>query len=290
MNISLKTFNKQLWCRGFLLLSLFSAWLAQAQDQIIWQLNHAPPSTIVHGELKNKGFIDLILKEIIKQLPQYDHVIEVSTLASSAFEMRAKKNICLPALFVTPEREKFMVFSQASIAHPSNRIVLLKTKAETLSKSNLNELLADPKIYLGLDQARSYGEYIDAVLADFEPANNIYRRESESPNGLLEMVVVGRLDYTLAYPFQVQYFLQTHGYQVDNPLVEQQIEGLAPFSMGKVACADSPWGRNVIKAVNEVLTRIKPTKTYQDAMTTWWRQSAAEPAFIEYYQQVFLTH
>lgn len=289
----MNTFNKQLCHFSFLLLSILSilsAWVAHAQEQIIWQLNHAPPSTIVHGEFKNKGFIDLILKEIIDQLPQYEHVIEVSTLASSSFEIRAKKNVCLPALFDTPERQKFMVFSNASIAHPSNRIVLLKSKALTMPASNLRHLLANKALFIGLDQARSYGSYIDAILADFEPAENIYRRESESPNGLIEMVVAGRLDYTLAYPFQIQYYLQSHGYNGDNPLIEQKIEGLEPFSMGKVACADTPWGRNVIKQVNEVLARIKPTKAYQNAMTTWWRQSAADPTFVEYYQNVFLTH
>ena len=90
----MNTFNKQLCHFSFLLLSILSilsAWVAHAQEQIIWQLNHAPPSTIVHGEFKNKGFIDLILKDIIDQLPQYEHVIEVSTLASSSFEIRAKK-------------------------------------------------------------------------------------------------------------------------------------------------------------------------------------------------------
>ena len=265
---------------------------AKGQEQIIWQLNHAPPSTIVHGQYKQQGFIDLILEQIISKMPEYQHSIEVSSLAGSTFEIRSEKKVCLPALFPSKEREKFMLFSQASIVHPSNRLVFLKKNSKQIvgQRLDLTRLLARKDLYLGLDKSRSYGVVADAALANVEPISHVYRRASESPNGLIEMVALGRLDYTIAYPFQVHYYLQSNYLVEENPLQMAQIEGQAAYSMGQVACPKNEWGKQVITRVNQVLSQLKPTQEYKAAMTRWWQESAQDPNFVTFYQQQFLNH
>ncbi|MBE0365275.1 hypothetical protein PULV_a2042 [Pseudoalteromonas ulvae UL12] len=275
----------------YLCLFLFAC-SANGQERIIWQLNHAPPSTIVHGQYKQQGFIDLILEQIIRKMPEYQHSIEVSSLAGSTFEIRSQKTVCLPALFSSPEREKFMLFSQASIVHPSNRLVFLNKNSKGIAGQQLDlaHLLARKDLYLGLDKSRSYGAVADAALADVEPISHVYRRASESPNGLIEMVALGRLDYTIAYPFQVQYYLQSNQLVGKSPLTMAQIYGQAAYSMGQVACPKNEWGKQVITRVNQVLNQLKPTQEYKAAMTRWWKESAQDPNFVTFYQQQFLNH
>ena len=257
-------------------------------ETIVWQINHAPPATIIEGEYKGKGFIDLILKQLIAELPQYEHQIIVSTMARSIFDLSKQKNVCLPALFATTKRKQFMYFSKASVAHPSHRIIFnQKVNFSPKTELSLSELLADNIYALGLDKARSFGNEIDNIITNKAYKHNVYLFSSDSPNRLLHMVKMGRIDYTIAYPFQVSYYNKRKNFNVDEFNIYKISEAIK-FVIGQVACPKTTWGKKVINDVNIVLKKLKPTKHYYQALGKWWETEANSADFLHYYNHVFL--
>jgi len=257
-------------------------------ETITWQVNHAPPVTIIEGQYKGQGFLDLILKKIISQLPQYQHHIQVSSMARSIFDLKSNKKVCLPALFATDKRKKFSYFSKSSIAHPSHRIVFNRKQQQSSQSSlSLDELLKNKNYILGLDLERSFGSYIDSIINKNIGKTDIYFRSSESPNQLLDMVKMGRINYTVVYPFKVSYYIQYNNFNVEDFNL-YKIEGNHEFVIGRVACPKTDWGRKVIKDVDSVLKKIKPTPEYFKIMGKWWSKEANSPEFLLFYQNKFL--
>jgi len=70
--------------------------------------------------------------------------------------------------------------------------------------------------------------------------------------------------------------------------VSYRIKGAPAYSVGSIACPKTPWGKSVIKRVDEVLEKLKPTKAYQDALTTWWEHERDNKVFQVFYQDTFL--
>lgn len=257
-------------------------------ETIFWQINHAPPATIIEGQYKGEGFVDLILKQLITELPQYEHKIIVSSMARSIFDLKEKKHICLPALFPTNKRKQFMHFSKASVAHPSHRIVF-NNKVKFLQKDELSliELLENNTYVLGLDKARSFGDQIDKIITNKTYIRNVYLFSSESPNRLLYMLNMGRIDYTITYPFQVSYYKKQNNLDSDEFNIFK-ISGAKQYVIGSVACPKTIWGKKIIDDINIVLEKLKPSNGYHQALGKWWETEAHSDDFLQYYNDVFL--
>ena len=102
---------------------------APANDTILWQTYHRPPGTFNFGENKGQGFVQQSLQMIIEQMPEYQHEMPITTLARAIADIKAGKKACHPALYITPEREKEMIFSNASILNANNRVIARPEKA-----------------------------------------------------------------------------------------------------------------------------------------------------------------
>ena len=257
-------------------------------ETILWQVNHAPPATISEGKYKGQGFVDLVLKQLIIELPQYEHQIIVSSMARSIFDLKEKKHVCLPALFVTNKRKEFMHFSDASVAHPSHRIVFNnKVNFFQQDELSISELLENNTYILGLDKARSFGDKIDKIITNKTYIRNVYLFSSESPNRLLYMLNMGRIDYTITYPFQVSYYKKQNNLDSDEFNIFK-ISGEKKYVIGSVACPKTLWGKKIIGDINIVLEKLKPSKGYHQALGTWWETEAHSDVFLQYYNDVFL--
>lgn len=258
---------------------------AFAKDTIYWHVNHLPPSTILSGPDKGQGFVDLILKQITQELPNYDHQVVTSSLARSLLNMEQGKQVCVPAMIPTEERKTKMYFSQFSIVHPNNRIVMLSQGDGYI---DIVQSLSDSKKILGIDQGRSYGKAIDDIILALGESENIFRRSNFEVDDLIRMVNLGRLDYTIAYPFQVEYYLKQNNLMNEPVFTLLKVKGVTPYTMGSFACSKNNWGKQVIKEINGVLAKIKATDRYKEAMTTWWEKEAQDPEFMQYYQTHFI--
>ena len=262
-----------------------------ADDTISWQTYHRPPGIIMIGDDQGKGFVEKALNLIIERLPEYKHHKPMTTLARALSDMKAGRQVCHPALFKTRKREEFMIFSQAAMINPTNRIVAHPGKIDALVKKDksvdLIELLQYPQLSFALVKERSYTQIIDDLLADYLDQKYLFKMTNTDLSSLFQMIEKGRIDVSIAYPFEVNYYLKDSNKR-EGALKLYAMSGMEKFTFGSVACPKTEWGKRVINKVNLALDVLKPTAAYRKAVTAWWEEEAATEAFNVLYQNEFL--
>ncbi|WP_169726062.1 TIGR02285 family protein [Aestuariibacter salexigens] len=248
-----------------------------ADDNIYWQTYHLPPILIKTGELTGQGFVDETLQLIIERLPQYQHHMPLASHARALEDLRLGKQVCHPSLYLTEERKTFAYFSLPSIISPSHRLILKdgKTLPDALNiPVDLTRVIQSPEVIFGLIRGRSYGVILDKLVSKL-PNEQRFLLSAEEADAAIKLVALGRLDATIGYPYEVNYFT-THS-ERESELRQYQIAGVAPYAVGYIACPKNPWGQQVITQINEVLVTLRTSPEYISAMTKWWaneRQSA----------------
>jgi len=263
-----------------------------AKDIILWQTYHRPPGVYNYGEHKGQGFVQKTLQMIIERMPEYQHEMPITTLARAISDIKAGQKACHPALYITPEREKYMVFSNASMLNPKNRIV---AKPETITpflengQVNLEKILQQDSLIFGHVQNRSYGNAIDDIVKKHNQTKNFVPIENIDLNRVFKMIERERVDISIVYPFEIQHYLNNNSLS-SGQLAAYPIANIAAYNTGSIACPKNAWGKKIVEQINTILKEIKPTAEYQHAVTTWRESERDNPIFTQYYRDYFLTH
>ncbi len=278
-----------------LALFLFSSpMLATEQEQadsktIYWQTYHRPPGVMKVGEHKGQGFVQLMLTAITDRMPEYEHVHLSTTLARALQDIKAGKQVCHPSLFATEQRRQFAHFTTSALFNPTNRLVVRRSTAARLGTEtvDLSHILNDPTLTFSWIKGRSFGQQIDNILAAMPPTERMVELSSYDLSHIFEMIALGRVDATMAYPFELNYF---NDYKSSNgeELVLLPFQGLPQYIQGNVACPRNAWGEKVVRRIDGILQEIKPTQEYADLMTTWWSEEKKRKAFKNFYINQFL--
>ena len=275
-----------------LLIGLLAASRAAAAepDTIHWLQADAPPFFILNGPLKGQGYQDVISAILWAHLPQYRHRPMTANVARHNAEFRKGHNVCTVGYYKTPERERFLYFSIPSIFSLPTVLVLRKGRFPQLERQGqvrLADLLAADRLRIGLAKDRSYGRYVDEVIADYGNSRNtmVVTTQSLSRN-LFRMLAADRVDALLALPEEAVYMARQMGLEgrfVTLVLEENQKDFETWFSY--VACSKTPWGKRVIEDVNEVLERQRPTEAYRAAYERW-----IDPGLVGPYRRLYETY
>lgn len=266
--------------------------LAVAQDKgvISWQTYHRPPGIILTGEGQGTGSIQQTLKLVIDKLPDYDHQMPLTTLARSLEDIKQGKKVCHPALFKTAERERFMYFSQNSLMNPTNRVIAHGNKIAHLADGDtvdLVKVLREPRLTFALIKGRSFTQPIDAILAQHLDKSAVVDLSNTNLSMLFQMIEMGRIDVTIAYPYEVQYYLQKTLKTVGNVKI-YKIADMPTYGLGSIACPKNEWGKKIIEKVDLALAELKPTPAYKNAIKGLWQDSGSASEFDTLYNNVFL--
>lgn len=277
---------------GYLLMLVMLPFSVSAKDTILWQTYHRPPGTFNFGENKGQGFVQQSLQMIIEQMPDYQHEMPITTLARAIADIKAGKQACHPALYITPEREKEMIFSNASILNANNRVIARPEKILPFLNNgqvSLEKILQQNSLVFGHVKNRSYGNIIDDIFKRHEHAENIVQVDNIDLNRVFQMIERERVDISISYPYEIQHYLMKNP-QSTGQLAAYAIENIPAYNIGAIACPKNAWGKKVIQQINTILKEIKPTAEYQTAITAWRENERNNPAFIQYYRDYFLTH
>ena len=280
-----------LWWAGIVLSLFIISPHGLASDTITWQTIHVPPSSIRSGPLEGKGFAQLILKQITANMPEYEHTYPVTTLARTAEDIKAGKNVCHPTLLQNADRKNWMTFSQASLFNPNNQLIMTQSLATKVGENPviLEQLNQQADLLYAIIRQRAYGEIIDHYLGEYVDREQRLMITSDNLSNVFRLVAIGKVDVTIAFPFEYYYFTENKPEYRQN-LALRPIANQPQFIVGHVACAKTPWGEAVIERVDRVLNKLKPTVAYKKAMTKWWPKETLTPEFERFYHQYFLTH
>lgn len=268
------------WRHSVLCLAAFAccrASQAATGGDIVWYYFDVPPQYITTGQQKEKGFLDLALRqEIVPGLPKYNHRLVEAPFQRLELMLKQKPNACVMGLFKKPEREQFMWFSRPFLAQfPPGILVNQAARAKVApfldhsGKVSLGKLLEAGELKVGVGGTRSYGSVIDGLLKPYlnEPRVYVNAAGSASSN-LLRMAALGRVDVVPGFPYEARY----QGIDTNKgsaaltyfPLMEQP-----EFLVGHAACSKTEFGRQVIREVDEILRRPGVRQAIADYYASW---------------------
>jgi uncharacterized protein (TIGR02285 family) len=237
---------------------------ASAMQEITWYLYDLPPLVIADGPHKGAGFMELALhQQLIPALPDYRHKIVVVPIQRIALMLKSDPQACNPGLIRNAEREQFMAFSQPTLAAlPAGMFVRRGDTARVAPYVNakgkvvLDKLLADGKLNIGIDPARSYGGPVDAVLKPYRDKPQLFALSlPDASRNLTQMVIAKRIDAMLGQPFEVPYYLGGRSVDDVKALAFYALDEQADVVVNHVACANSEQGQAVIRKLNAALAK-----------------------------------
>lgn len=275
----------------YLCVALCAVSVTAQSDTINWYVNHAPPSSFTHGDFKGKGFIDQALALIQQELPEYGHHIVSSDIATATAKWQAGELLCFPAMVKTQAREAFVHFSQMSVVHPSNYIAMSPELAKSqgqIREADLQALLSNDDIYLGVRSGFAFGPQIDDLIKKYGINSIMIFKEEQSLEAMYQLLANNRIDYLIGYPFE-SYFV-TSRLAMKDKVINLPIKGVTKFTMGAVGCTKNAWGKKVITRIDQALTKLKSQKAYQQALTSWLDNYIDQEEFDRFYQTEFLSH
>ena len=255
------------------LLVCLGAAQAQGRPVIEWTVMDLPPSSIpVNGQLTD-GLVDVILKMVFAEMPEYEHRITVTPIARTWVSLADGAPTCFTTALITPERERIAYTTLVQLTPPP-QLVVSADAAARIPRNGKGEVPPSTLFSHGdlrgvVTPLRSYGATLDALLAQ-RPAQSGIREVAASGSGsnILEMLSKGRADYTVEFDYVLRYQQSRFPDSVSGKLLALPIAGMQPIPTG-IACPRTEWGRKMIVRIDAILARISQRPEYQRAKDRW---------------------
>ncbi|OHC25761.1 MAG: hypothetical protein A2Y50_07985 [Pseudomonadales bacterium RIFCSPLOWO2_12_59_9] len=226
------------------------------------------------GEYAHQGYIDAMYKFLKESLPQYQFSEKTVPWARAMHTAQMGGPYCLISAFYTPERAKFLRFTEPyGYFLPLGLVVRAEDKAKfaefitASDRINIEKLLADEKLIIGLAGDRSYGPLIDGLLAPLlaSDAPNVHKAyQDESSKILVNMLGHKRFDYMFGYPSEMVFY--------EAPTIKllfYQIDGSDKLLEGRLSCTKGPVTDAVFADVSKLVTRQESFSVFQGAYERW---------------------
>jgi len=245
-----------------LLLTALVAQSAEARERLLWLVRDLPPFTIFEGPAKGQGVIDQLLPMLIAQMPEYDHQIVRVNRARGIQMLQEPSFTCDPTLLWTPERARYVHFSQPSLGVLSSGLVVRKHDQALLEpfldgqQVDLQRLLAQTQLKLGIVAERSYSVQVDDVLKQLPDSAFSRHYGNDATASLLQMQQLGRLQLVLGYWPEVRYLIQQQNGSLDDYRF-YPIRGVDRYQFLHVGCSDTALGREAIAHIDQLLPMLR---------------------------------
>lgn len=246
---------------------------AADKETITWLKIDFPPIYITDGPHVGEGVADRIIDLFIDRLSDYEHIVRVANLSRIHTDLKLGTNVCTPTMFVTAERKEFGIYSKNPTTFlPPLQLIIRAEDAAKFTRGgadlSLDDLLDAPDLILGVAAGVSYGKKVDRVISGRQGAANLFIRQSGGDvlNGLMEMVLKKRIDYTISYPWAVSYSATPEDV---NRLTFIPFSEAGRHPRHYVLCANNAWGRKTIARLDAVLTKALPTPEYRALIERW---------------------
>lgn len=270
-----------IYCIVFVLTFVFnSTTLAAGQCAIYWLHPDQPPLFIPNGYGAGMGTGDRFERFLITQLTDCTHNHDSANWERIVQTIKQKDNTCCVALYKTPEREEFIEFSVPYQIVPSNALIVLESRKNEFEKLINKEgyIALEETIkkgfHIGVAKGRVYRGIIDEVLIKYRNDPRIIEQSSSQNmvSNLVKMMIAGRIDGLIAYPFESQYVAKTMENGVS--IVSIPIAGMDGYGLNTVGCSKTEKGKEIVKRLNMIITKYRTTPEFMDFLGYWLDPSA----------------
>jgi uncharacterized protein (TIGR02285 family) len=262
------------WMKTFSgIVLILCSFTTSAQPVMQWYTSHWPPYRISEGPYAGQGSFDLLLAQLIKALPQYQHQINQIHLARIVkVSATTSENHCTFGLRYTPEREKRSYFSQPAGLLPNLAVNSLsqnnKLKSFGLQQAvKMNVLVKDPDLLGLIENDRAYPA---VIAAQINKAGSNLGGSSMTTMNPAQLLAAKRVDYVIDYPNRLRYFSVEAGQEVQ--LEFRPIAEIPGFSYTYVSCSKTEAGKRWIADIDVALNALKQKPEYKSAMYRWFSE------------------
>jgi uncharacterized protein (TIGR02285 family) len=252
-----------------LLLLLAESAFAVDIERIIWLSADPPPAA---DSAVGTGLTAKMVTFMQVQWPEVQHQV-VSANAKRSWQMMAQgEPVCRASALRTPEREKLAYFTNTQLSPPL-QLIARRDKLSMLPRNaagevDLARLLADPRLRGALVDGRSYGLFIDQLLAASPTRKTVdLYAASDYGSKILPMLSVGRGDYTIEQDMALSVGRER------NPqlqaLLSLPIQGASEPIQAGVACPRNAWGLAVIREIDKRLATPAGVAMLRESFERW---------------------
>lgn len=223
---------------------------------IYWLFFDFPPAVDFHNRARPGSIVEMH-RILVEKMPEYKHQV-VDIPASAAFQqMKMKKGSCSLIFLKSAEREEFMKFGSPLLQGEAAGVYIRKDNAklkkyledgENSKVLNLDEMLKDKSVRLGVQYGRFYGKKINESLGVRKGAGIITKQGINGDKEFKAMLHLGRIDAFFGYSSQCKSNLNLEFFHV-----KDNYEFLDP----RVSCEKSAFGDEVIAKTQEARRKYR---------------------------------
>ena len=283
---------------GFLM--IFESSLAIGKEKIQWMILDWPPAFIMEGDLKGRGFQDIGLSSLIKELDEFEHEVVAGPLARIKRLASNGRRLCYYGPIYSQNyanQNRFVLSAPISIVYPHQFVILKKNRTlfgdgEAVSfETLLSREKSDGNLKLGVVNSWKYGKELDDIVEQFGDTNyNLFKRSGvEADFGLIKMLSADRLHYIPMYSFQFRWLLSDSEYSPDQFLMLPIEELKDKRMMGAIGCTYNAWGVDKIDRINQALIKIRKTPEFYNALERWIAPRGQERTYQKEYEKEVLS-
>ncbi|KAF0814044.1 hypothetical protein IGB42_01724 [Andreprevotia sp. IGB-42] len=248
---------------------------AEPQREITWVLLNWPPVFILFdgqtpaapNEL-GSGMGEQQLRMMAERLPQYRHRYVRSDPQRAFGEMRRGMSLCFYPALKTEDRRTYSYALPAAITTPLQLVVREDQRARIApgpAGVSLPALLARNDLKGYVQKGRSYAQAVDTILD--APASQAKRITLPRVGHLQQLIDSGQVDYTLEYPYVIEY--ENKVARFHNDLVSVPIAELEEPVVWHVACTRNNWGKNLMRDLDPVLRELATNADWREISGQW---------------------
>ncbi|MDH0648413.1 TIGR02285 family protein [Pseudomonas sp. GD03858] len=244
------------------LLLLLTGQTVAAKERLLWLVRDLPPFTIFEGPEKGLGVVDQLLPLLIAQMPEYDHSIVRVNRARGIQMLQEQSFTCDPTLLWTPERARYVHFSAPSLGVLSSGLVVRRQDEGLLApfldgqQVDLERLLAQTRLKLGIVAERSYSMQVDEILRQLPDSAFSRHYGNDATASLLQMQKLGRLQLVLGYWPEIRYLIQHQGGSPEDYSFHP-IRNVNRHQFLHIGCSDTALGREAIAHIDQLLPDLR---------------------------------
>lgn len=231
---------------------------AGAAERITWLMPEFaladPQSAAQTPGQARKGMAEPMAEHLMRHWPEATHEVVLANAKRSWRMIEAGEQACHLVSLRTPDREQLAYFANTHLVPPV-QLILRRALLTQLPRGpggdvDLDRLLFEGRLRGALIEGRSYGKRLDTQLLRRPPQAIDLYVPSDFGGRLLQMVAMGRADYTIDYDFTLQ--LQREQQPGLKELVSLPILGSSEPMLSGVACPRNEWGRRIIARVEKI--------------------------------------
>lgn len=252
--------------------------------KVTWAVNDGPPFHILDGDYQGQGFCDVLVEEMIRAMPDSDH--EVLTIPPARIARLREKQapVCFPCM-IKRANTAITRYSRATLYYQPHQLIANASSADVIRKQygepvNFAALLQDDSLQFGRPLGRAYGEVLQPLLDRHSRSQPNHSVLSGKSTLALNMVALGRLDYTLDYPVIGRYFELTEQSHLRYLPIKQNQH--SPIT-GAIGCSNTEWGEETIARIDTALAKVLQSENYLSSLGFWFAED--DPGFWQRYKE-----